>query len=53
MSALVEFLEDVAEEAEEEEERQEANAHLNRLGHHRIIKDRTNPLEDLTENETR
>ena len=51
MSALVEFLEDVAEEAEEE--RQEANAHLNRLGHHRIIKDRTNPLEDLTEKETR
>jgi hypothetical protein len=49
MSSLVNF----AERVEEDEDRHGQEEVLELLGHHRIIKDCSNPLEALTEKETR
>jgi len=53
MASLVEFLEDIGERAEDEEARRDIEEGLENLGHHRSIRNRSNPLEDLTERQTR
>jgi len=53
MTSLVEFLEEITARAEDEEDQRQLENQLDLLGHHRIIKDRTNPLEDLSEKECR
>jgi hypothetical protein len=49
MSSFINF----AERVEEDEDRRDQQEALELLGHHCIIKDRSNPLEALTEKETR
>ncbi len=53
IALLVDFLEDIGERADEEEARRELEEGFENLGHHRSIRDRSNPLEDLTERQTR
>ena len=53
MADLINFVQDLADRAEDQERLQEIEDRLEALHQHRIVRDRSNPLEDLSEKEVR